>query len=214
MTREHPHRMRVFGAPPILYGIAVFVSSAVTLVLEITAGRLIAPYVGVSIYSWTSIIGVVLAGLSLGNWLGGAWADCGRANRDVAGGPARSPWGWRAPCSSDGSPRPGADSSIPARPRASTTVSGWSRPLPTCPSGKPARWCSTTSSTASATPPSRACSPRPTCASPTSWCSATSDPRRPARGTSSRAAARTPIRAPSRRSPPGRRSPSPRSTRR
>ena len=81
--------MRVFGAPPILYGIAVFVSSAVTLVLEITAGRLIAPYVGVSIYSWTSIIGVVLAGLSLGNWLGGAWADRGRANHDAIPGANR-----------------------------------------------------------------------------------------------------------------------------
>jgi spermidine synthase len=52
-------------------------SSAILLVLEIVAGRLIAPYVGVSIYSWTSIIGVILAGLSLGNWLGGRWADRG-----------------------------------------------------------------------------------------------------------------------------------------
>jgi len=59
------------------YGITIFLSSAILLVLEITAGRLIAPYVGVSIYSWTSIIGVILAGLSLGNWLGGRWADQG-----------------------------------------------------------------------------------------------------------------------------------------
>ena len=59
------------------YGLAVFLSSAILLVLEITAGRLIAPYVGVTIYSWTSIIGVILAGLSLGNWLGGRWADRG-----------------------------------------------------------------------------------------------------------------------------------------
>ena len=82
-------RLRVFGAPPLLYGFTVFLSSAVTLVLEITAGRLIAPYVGVSIYSWTSIIGVVLAGLSLGNWLGGAWADGGGANRDATSGADR-----------------------------------------------------------------------------------------------------------------------------
>jgi predicted membrane-bound spermidine synthase len=61
----------------IWYGITIFLSSAVLLVLEITAGRLIAPYVGVSLYSWTSIIGVILAGLSLGNWLGGHWADKG-----------------------------------------------------------------------------------------------------------------------------------------
>ncbi|MGA0344509.1 MAG: fused MFS/spermidine synthase [Arenicellales bacterium] len=61
----------------VWYGITIFLSSAVLLVIEITAGRLIAPYVGVSIYSWTSIIGVILAGLSLGNWLGGWWADHG-----------------------------------------------------------------------------------------------------------------------------------------
>ena len=59
------------------YGFTVFLSSAILLVLEITAGRLIAPYVGVTLYSWTSIIGVVLAGLSLGNWIGGRWADRG-----------------------------------------------------------------------------------------------------------------------------------------
>ena len=45
------------------YGGTVFVSSALLLVLEIVAGRLLAPYVGVSLYSWTSIIGVILAGL-------------------------------------------------------------------------------------------------------------------------------------------------------
>jgi len=61
----------------IWYGVAIFMSSAVLLVLEITAGRLIAPYVGASLYSWTSIIGVILAGLSLGNWVGGRWADKG-----------------------------------------------------------------------------------------------------------------------------------------
>ena len=81
MTREHRSKDRVVAAPLLLYGSAVFLSSAITLVLEITAGRLIAPYVGVSIYSWTSIIGVVLAGLSLGNWLGGTWADRGGADR-------------------------------------------------------------------------------------------------------------------------------------
>ncbi len=61
----------------VWYGVTIFLSSAILLVIEITAGRLIAPYVGVSIYSWTSIIGVILAGLSLGNWLGGWWADHG-----------------------------------------------------------------------------------------------------------------------------------------
>ncbi len=48
------------------------------MVLELVAGRIIAPYVGVSLYTWTSVIGVVLAGMSLGNYLGGRLADrCG-----------------------------------------------------------------------------------------------------------------------------------------
>jgi predicted membrane-bound spermidine synthase len=72
-------------AKPVLlgYSTTVFVSSALLLVLEIVAGRLAAPYVGVSLYTWTSIIGVILAGLSLGNWLGGLWADHGGNGRSV-----------------------------------------------------------------------------------------------------------------------------------
>lgn len=65
------------------FGLVVFVSSALLMILEIVAGRIIAPYVGVSLYTWSSVIGVVLGGLSLGNWLGGRWADRGAAERQV-----------------------------------------------------------------------------------------------------------------------------------
>lgn len=75
---RNPHKRRL-----VWYGLTIFLSSAILLVLEITAGRLIAPYVGVTIYSWTSIIGVILAGLSLGNWLGGRWADRGGDERST-----------------------------------------------------------------------------------------------------------------------------------
>jgi spermidine synthase len=68
----------------IWYGVVVFTSSACLLVLEIVAGRLLAPYIGVSLYTWTSIIGVILAGLALGNWLGGRLAD-GRVDDWVVG---------------------------------------------------------------------------------------------------------------------------------
>ena len=34
-----------------------------------------APYVGVSLYTWTTVIGVVLAGMTVGNYLGGWLAD-------------------------------------------------------------------------------------------------------------------------------------------
>ena len=57
-----------------LYTVA-FVASTCTLVLEIVAGRILAPHVGVSLYTWTSVIGVVLAGISVGNYLGGRLAD-------------------------------------------------------------------------------------------------------------------------------------------
>ena len=53
----------------------VFVSNGCIMILELVAGRIIAPYVGVSLYTWTSVIGVVLAGISLGNYLGGRLAD-------------------------------------------------------------------------------------------------------------------------------------------
>ena len=53
----------------------VFGSSAVVLVLEILAGRLMAPYVGVTLETFTGIIGVVLAGIALGAWGGGRAAD-------------------------------------------------------------------------------------------------------------------------------------------
>lgn len=57
--------------------------SASSLVVEIVAGRMIAPYVGMSLYTWTSIIAVVLAGFSVGHWWGGriAGRDTGRALR-------------------------------------------------------------------------------------------------------------------------------------
>jgi len=53
----------------------VFVASACSMVIELVAGRMMAPFIGVSLYTWTSIIGVVLAGMSLGNYLGGRIAD-------------------------------------------------------------------------------------------------------------------------------------------
>ena len=55
--------------------IVVFTASGCVLALEIVAGRILAPIIGVSLYTWTSIIGIVLAGISIGNYLGGVIAD-------------------------------------------------------------------------------------------------------------------------------------------
>ena len=54
---------------------AQFVVAAAGLVVEIVAGRMLAPYVGMSLYTWTAVIAVVLAGFSAGHWAGGLVAD-------------------------------------------------------------------------------------------------------------------------------------------
>jgi Flp pilus assembly protein TadD/predicted membrane-bound spermidine synthase len=45
------------------------------MAVELVAGRLTSRQLGTSLYTWTSVIGVVLAGLSAGNYLGGRLAD-------------------------------------------------------------------------------------------------------------------------------------------
>jgi SAM-dependent methyltransferase len=61
--------------PALLAAAVVFVCSAAVLMLEILAGRLLAPYVGISLETYTSIIGTVLAGIAAGAWAGGKLAD-------------------------------------------------------------------------------------------------------------------------------------------
>jgi len=53
----------------------VAATSGLVLVLEILAGRLLAPYVGVSLDTFTGIIGTILGGIALGAAVGGALAD-------------------------------------------------------------------------------------------------------------------------------------------
>jgi hypothetical protein len=56
-------------------GLLVFGTSGAVLVLEIVVGRLLAPYVGVSLETFTGIIGTCLAGIAAGSALGGTIAD-------------------------------------------------------------------------------------------------------------------------------------------
>lgn len=64
-----------FSLTPFLPHALIFASSACIMVVELVAGRLIARHLGSSLYTWTSIIGVVLAGMSVGNTVGGRLAD-------------------------------------------------------------------------------------------------------------------------------------------
>ncbi len=65
-----PRRWVVAGACA-----TAFVASGCVMTVELIAGRLIAPYLGSSLYTWTSVIGVVLGGLAIGNYIGGRLAD-------------------------------------------------------------------------------------------------------------------------------------------
>jgi spermidine synthase len=55
--------------------LSVTLSGMAVLILEITATRMLAPYFGNSIFTISSVIGIVLAALGLGYYLGGALAD-------------------------------------------------------------------------------------------------------------------------------------------
>ncbi len=62
--------------------IIVFLSGAIGMGLELIAARVLSPYVGSSNVVWTSIIGIILASMSLGYWIGGKKADK-NANIDI-----------------------------------------------------------------------------------------------------------------------------------
>jgi predicted membrane-bound spermidine synthase len=55
--------------------IIVFIGGAVVMIFELVGSRVIGPYIGTSIYAWTSLIGVILVSLSIGYSAGGYLAD-------------------------------------------------------------------------------------------------------------------------------------------
>ncbi|MDR1732235.1 MAG: fused MFS/spermidine synthase [Synergistaceae bacterium] len=54
---------------------ASFVCGAAVMVLEMAGSRVVAPYMGTSLIVWTALIGIIMASLSAGYWLGGVAAD-------------------------------------------------------------------------------------------------------------------------------------------
>ncbi|GAB4290652.1 MAG: fused MFS/spermidine synthase [Myxococcota bacterium] len=60
----------------VLFLISVaFLAGAAIMVVELAANRILAPWFGNSLYTWTSLIGVILIALSVGYYLGGWLVD-------------------------------------------------------------------------------------------------------------------------------------------
>ena len=60
---------------PMVLKIQVLTAGASVMTLELLGSRLLAPYYGSTLFVWGSLIGVVMAGLSIGYWYGGKRAD-------------------------------------------------------------------------------------------------------------------------------------------
>ncbi len=62
-----------------------FLAGGGTMILEITAPRLMQPFFGASTFVWTNVIGVILLALALGYELGGRMASRGASHRAMGG---------------------------------------------------------------------------------------------------------------------------------
>lgn len=77
------NKINIFNGKYIL-DIVVLICGAVVMIFELIGSRVISPYVGTSIYVWTSLIGVILASLSVGYYAGGYLADKNPSTRPLA----------------------------------------------------------------------------------------------------------------------------------
>lgn len=74
MRRRHFSRLELIA----------FLTGFVLMAFELTASRILAPAIGSSTYVWTSVIGVIIAALSVGYYTGGKLADTRDNALDVA----------------------------------------------------------------------------------------------------------------------------------
>lgn len=61
-----------------------FLCGAAVMALEMTGSRILAPHLGSSVLVWTALIGVIMACLSAGYWLGGRMADRGPSHKKLS----------------------------------------------------------------------------------------------------------------------------------
>ena len=81
---SQPPSIRIAWPLLIGTGSVIFLANAGLLVLQLVGGRFLAPFIGSSVETWTSVIGVFLTGIAIGNWLGGRLADRYPSPRTVA----------------------------------------------------------------------------------------------------------------------------------
>jgi predicted membrane-bound spermidine synthase len=69
----------------LLLRAVAFITGWTIMMLEILGGRLLAPFFGYSVYQWGALIGVVMAALAIGYYLGGRVGDRPEAGRFLLG---------------------------------------------------------------------------------------------------------------------------------
>ena len=58
-----------------LLALTTFICGGIVMIFELSGVRVLGPYFGTSLFVWTSLIGIILASLSVGYFLGGRLAD-------------------------------------------------------------------------------------------------------------------------------------------
>jgi len=68
----------------LLPNTTAFAASFCIMLMELVGGRIVSTHLGMSLYTWTSLIGVVMAGMSCGHFVGGWLADRAPLRRGLA----------------------------------------------------------------------------------------------------------------------------------
>ena len=89
----------------------IFLCGAALMIIELTGSRILAPFLGTSLVVWTSLIGIILASLSLGAWWGGSWQIVIRSPGSSAGSSFSLP----GPLPPSACPKPGCSNFSKAR---------------------------------------------------------------------------------------------------
>lgn len=66
--------MQIFNKQT-LYILSSFLAGFSVMTVELISSRIVAPIIGASVFTWTSVIGITLLGLALGSFIGGQIAD-------------------------------------------------------------------------------------------------------------------------------------------